>query len=773
MKFPRSNRSAYRRVLALGLLGAVWFTSVAHASVRMSSGTNLFATRATFATSAAFPLPEGDWTIGIWDNNFQGDGGVLISGAINLACVPLGKGYPQQGRYMVGGMDAAGNPFGGGGKIMKDVIQGTLRDGYPGRATGKFTPRLHIIRRRAGHSEYLVAEAGHAPVLVSSEARTFGATTGGWGLANIHGYGDLYDSDLEGWFIATTAVTDKDIGLLAAGHKPTGVDSLAGRLPVYFPLEAASLSDPANPLVLPNQGAATSVSLNRKGPVSSFSDGPLLRGATAENNTPAQINAPANVVVLDSFQPFQVIRHLNGSAQVRFTGVDYGAEPADIEIRFPDVEHGTSTPWQLLKSSSKGDGAAIDETIPVSKGYWKTIEVRRVRSRTGAGDSDRPNRTWSRWAVGEVVAIWGDSIQGHIQSPGRANLVAPNGFTAKYPTSSSYTLAGDTNPLSAGMWNLLRGSGLGGGSQGENDLVNRLSESSQCCAGFWVFWAGATRLGAWNGRLGTTHYDKAKTYSLANHGLNRPNVITWVGNLASANARDDFYADLDLFKTRLDADLGAGTWQLLLAPVPIVYQGSSAKPDSMHQLRDSCRRWVNDNPGVGRFAGVFIDHGTYDGVHPDDAAWRIMGPRWGNAAGHLRDQRKHADPRAGEIVRFYRSAAGLFAQVRLYAGTRLTLKNPSANISGLSVSADNFATTIPIVAATLVDETTIRITTASLPDGPLTLRYAYGLPGVSGSTPAEMGTDNLLYVDAGPPHIIAVQPIWGTPETHWSLPEQR
>jgi hypothetical protein len=758
--------------LAVLLIGLAGLAPTLSASVRMSSGTNLFKERTTFVTDANYALPDGDWTIGIWDNNFQGDGGVLISGAIDLAYVPLGQSEPAQGRFIVGGKDAAGNPFGSSGKIMKGVIDGTLPVGYPGRVTGKFTPRLHIIRRNAGKSEYLVAEAGHTPVLVCSETRTFGATTGGWGLANINGYGGLYDSDLEGFFIATAAVSDADIALMAAGCKPSSVSSLSGKLALYFPLETAQLTETANPLLLTNQASATAVGLNRKGLVTNFADGPMLRGAVAENNTPAQVTEPTNVVALASFQPFQVIRHLNGSANVQFEGFDYGTGVADIEIRFIDVEHSTSTAWQLLSPRSAGGGAAIHATISVAKGYWKTIEVRRVNSVGGTGDSSRPNRTWSRWAVGEVVAVWGDSIQGHLQGGGRANIVAPNGFTAKYPTSSNYTIAGDTNPLSMGMWNLLQGGGIGGGSQGENELINGLSAGSQCCVGYMVFWAGATRLSAWKegSAASPTRYDQGKAFCMANGGLNKPNVFTWVGNLASAKAGDDFYANLDDFKTQLDKDFSAGTWRLLLAPVPVIYS-TEVSAERLHALRDVCRRWVSDNPQTASFAGMFIDHDTYDGVHPDAAAYDRIGPRWGNAAAFLRDKQNFVDPRVGEITDFYRSGANLIVQVKLYGGTALSLKHPAAAISGFTLSADNFVTEIPILAAVLIDGTTVRLTPAALPAGALKLRYAYGRPGSSGRNLAEVGMDNLLYVNAGPKNILAVQPIWGTKANNWSLVE--
>lgn len=134
------------------------------------------------------------------------------------------------------------------------------------------------------------------------------------------------------------------------------------------------------------------------------------------------------------------------------------------------------------------------------------------------------------------------------------------------------------------MWNLLRGAGVGGGSQGENEIANNLSEALDCCVGVMVAWAGATRLGNWNGRLSSASYDAAKAYTIANGGLNKPSVITLVGNLASANYNDDFYLDLNLFKAKLDTDCGAGSWRLILAPMPIVYRGGN--PLNFDALRD-------------------------------------------------------------------------------------------------------------------------------------------------------------------------------------------
>lgn len=756
------------------LIGLAALVPSLPAAVRLSgpAGSNQFDNRVRFLTTGGFALPDGDWTIGIWDNYFQGNGGWLIATNVPTATTStLSLCFDKtRGRYVVGGMDSAGNAFGSAGTVSG--VAGTLPGGYASRITGKFTPRLHIIRRRAGYSEYLVAEGGHAPVLVSSQQRTFvGFPLRNWWIGCHSEWAELYDGDVEGFFFAPAAVSDRDIALMAAGQKPTSSASLNGNVPAYFPLETAQLATTTNPLALGNQGNNSSIGLNRMGPVTRFWDGPMLRGATVENNTPAQVTEPTNVVALNSFQPFQIIRHLNGSADVRFTGFDYGTDVADIQIRFIDVEHATATPWQPLLTGSVG-GTAIDVTVPVPKGYWKTIETRRVNSVGGTGNSNRPNRTWSRWAVGEVVVVWGDSIQGQVESTGRASIVAANGFTAKYPSTYPNTIPSDTNPLYNGMWNLLGGVGMGGGTQGENEIANNLSAASQSCVGITVVWAGATRLAYWNGRLGSTPYTGAKALCLANGGLNKPNVITWVTNLASAKYNDDFYDDLERFKTALNADFGEGTWRLVVAPTPVIFSPEPVTPSSLHIVREATSRWVQDNVQCAAFGGIFFDHLTYDGVHPEGAAWNIMGPRWGNAVAHLRAPSTYADPRGGEIEKFYRSGGNLLVKVKLFAGTALSLKDPAVNISGFTVSSDNFTTTIPLSSVTLVNGTTVKIVPSSpLPGGPLKLRYLFGRPGSSGTTLAALGADNMLYVNAGPTNLIAIQPIYGTSSSSWALVE--
>lgn len=770
-------------LLTYFLAGFLLFSLQPQASVRMTTtDKNEFSSRTTFNATTGWALPEDNWTVGIWDNNFQGDGGILINAFGSPKAAPTFNLWydDKSGRYYAGGKDSEGHTFGSGNA---SGFSGTTAEGYPGRVSGKFSPRLHIIRRRDGYSEYLVAEAGHAPVLVYSEKRPFGPIpAGNWHLGCHSGWGSLYDGDLEGFFFAETAVSNRAIALMAAGQKPSSLTSVRDHLTVYFPLESAELSNSSNPLVLSNQGSELTIGLERNGDVAHFNDGPMLRGATEENNQPSDITEPTNVVALNSFQPFQIIRHVNGNADVTFTGFDYGTGMADIEIRFIDVEHSASTSWQTLVADSPGDGTMIEATIPVPKGYWKTIEVRRVNSSSGTGNSNRPNRTWSRWAVGEVVCIWGDSLAGGIQSNLTADIVEPNGFTAKYPTTNVPKVRGDENPLCNDMWNFLRGSGMGGGTQGENLLANTLSEASQCCVGISVYWAGATDLSNWSGRTSTVQYDKAKAYALTNNGLNKPNIITWVGNLANARWPSNaslYYEDLNSFRDLLNEDLGSGTWKLVLMSLPIIYAPDTLKPAGAHILRDSCQRWTKDNADCSLYAGVAFDHQTgADGVHYGEGTWDIMGPRWGNAVGFLRDKENYANPSGGEIVNFYRSGGEILVQVELHSGTALSLKHTSENISGFTVSSDDFETTIPLASVTLEEGSMIRLTPVSpLPPGPLKLRYLYGNPGSGTSenrapeNAEQAGVDNILYINTGPENVVAVQPIWGAENTHWSLEE--
>ena len=77
---------------------------------------------------------------------------------------------------------------------------------------------------------------------------------------------------------AYASVSDADIALMAAGHKPSSVASLVGNLRVYYPLETAQLSSTSNPLTLSNLGSDTAVVLR---------DGTVLHQPSADDITGA------------------------------------------------------------------------------------------------------------------------------------------------------------------------------------------------------------------------------------------------------------------------------------------------------------------------------------------------------------------------------------------------------------------------------------------------------------------------------------------------------
>jgi len=747
--------------------------------LNVTGGTN---SASNWRTTTGFAVPAGDWTMGIWQQPYGANSaGSIVSRGALAAAAGINLYFSGKG-YRAGGQDDAGNLLFSGGTL--DTIGGAVPTAYPAHPDAAFSPSLVIIRRRAGFSEFIFTEAGQAPTLVASQSRTFtGLAVGNWSVGGAGGTG-TYEGDVEGFFFADAAVSDADIALMAAGAKPSSVSSLSANLQVYYPLDTSVLADTANPAAaVTNLGSLGTVVFRRYGAVANYGDGPALRGATANNMAGGTATEPTNVVALTGFKWWQVVRHLGGSATLPFTGFDYGTGTADIQVRFVDPDNATATAWTTLVAGSVGGGAAINTTLAVPKGYWKNIEVQRVNSAGGTGDSSRPNRSWTKWAVGEVIAAWSDSHIALLERPSLYGTVAPNGYTSKLGTSTSG--AG----IIISSWNHYRGTtGDISGSNGENQLANNLSVASQCCVGFQLYWVGATLLANWNGRISSASFTAARVYSDGNGGLNRPNVIAWIMNRQNAQdiaTADQAYSDMDLFKAALDANLGAGTYTFAMMEsfpclAPDTTGGATLARSNLHVIRGLGKKWCDDNAAMSFYIGSGFGFATNggDGVHPDDAAFiNIIGPIWGNAMLWMRGHPSAVPPLGPYVEKFWRSGSDLYVKVAGLNGASLLLKN-GAVPSGFSLSADNFTSTIAVTTAALFSANTVKITPASMP-ADLRLRLLFGAPGVTGSTTtspantAAAGTDNILYTDQT---ILGYQPqsvlpIFGDAASFYSMSE--
>lgn len=751
----------------------------AHLGIVGSNNTNA----AQYKTNTGFALPAGDWTVMLWAlpdalsvGTIFSRGGLTTAASINLVLASSG--------YRAGGLDDAGNTLFSGGVL--DTIGGATPNPYFAHPDAAFSPPLFILVRRAGASEFWVAHAGHAPVNVATEVRTFGAVAlGNWSVGATAGTAN-FEGSVEGFTFATAAISQKDMALAAAGVKPTNLASLSGALQAYYPMEDANLSNTASTVTQTNLGINAAIVFVRQGLVTNFSDAPMLRGATASNMAAGSTTEPTNVVALNPIaEAWTVIRQNGGTASLTLAGFDYGTGTADVQVRF--VENGpgiveSKSSWQTIVTGSAGGGSAVNAVVTVPKGYWRNIETQRINSSGGTGDSNRPNRTWLNWAVGENVCVWGDSYQGQIDGVSRWGLLAPNGYTSKLATATS-----DVG-LVRYHWNHLRGStGSIGGALGENMIANNLSAASGCCVGISVYWAGASLLANWNGRLSSNSFNNAKVTSDAQGGLNKPNIVTWVMNRQAGQdiaTADQCYADMEAWRVVLDGYLGAGTYRLAYMAAPPTLspdttgQATLAR-SNFHVLRVLTKKWCDDNAAIATFANVAYGYATNnaDGVHPDDTARiNLLDPLWGNIAAWLGGSPSAVKPRGPYIRKFTRVGGTLVVKVAGLGAASLLLKS-GANASGFTLSDDNFTTSATIASATLTAADEVTLTPASLPAGTVRLRYLYGTPGVNagGSPPdtAASGTNNVLYSDATiqGKQPLAVLPILGDLSTYYALAE--
>jgi len=753
--------------------------------LNVAGGTN---STSNWRTTTGMAVPNGPFCVAIRDQVTIGGAGNLISRGALAGAAGLNIYYNGTG-YRVGGQDDAGNLMFSGGTL--DTIGGASPTLYTALAQVTFAPRIHFLgRTAAGANEYWVAEAGQAPVLVVSQTRAFtGLAVGNFSVGGAGGTG-TFEGDVEDFMFFNAMPTVADMAKMAAGMKPSNTDiSVNANLQVYYPLETSVLTDTANPAAavtnLGSLGAA--VVFRRYGAVANYGDGPMLRGATADNMAAGTPTEPTNVVALAPLPWRQVIGHIGGSYPVPFVGTDYGTGTADIQVRL--TEYGPILgmvvgAWQTLVTGSAGGGAAINTTLTVPKGYWQNIEVRRVNSAGGTGDSNRLNRSWITWGVGEVEANLGDSHGGQMDGVNTQGFVAPNGYTAKLGTSTSAT------GIVANAWNHLRGTtGAIGGSSGENQLANALSLAQGCVVGTMTYWAGATQLAFWNGRLSSAPWLAAKAYFDGNGGLNKPNFLTWVMNRAQAgdiSTADQSYADLAAFKGVLDAYLGASNYKWLLMetfPVlaPDTAGGATLLRSNLHVTRLEAYRFALDNPATLQFVGTGSGWATNgsDGVHPVPAVRvEIVDPLIANAALWVFGYPGAVDPVGPRFSKFWRSGLDIYVKVTGLNGASLLLKN-GAMPSGFSFSGDDWVTAIAPISGSLFSADTVRLNFSSLPAGQLRGRSLFGAPGVTGSTvtspanTAAAGTDNILYTDQT---ILGYQPqsvlpIFGDAASFYSMAE--
>jgi len=166
---------------------------------------------------------------------------------------------------------------------------------------------------------------------------------------------------------------------------------------------------------------------------------------------------------------------------------------------------------------------------------------------------------------------------------------------------------------------------------------------------------------------------------------------------------------------------------------------SALSPENVHNYRLGMRDWVVRKQAAGDarcyFGGFYHDHQPMSenavpmNSHRNPPDYRKIAAR----VGHAYANRIGAIANGAEgptITSASRSGAVITLTVAHNGGSGLRVQKSGARATGFEVSADDFATTLPISAVTFPNATTIELTLASPPAGPVRVRYQFGAPGV-------------------------------------------
>lgn len=383
-----------------------------------------------------------------------------------------------------------------------------------------------------------------------------------------------------------------------------------------------------------------------------------------------------------------------GSAQVTLSGSHTG--PTDtIEYRIEETNGTPVTAWATLQASV-AEGA-FSGTVSVPRGGWYFARVRKA----GAVDTEAVQT--QRWGVGVILGGMGQSQIVYWDSLGPA--IASVSDRAVVHDGSSWAQMGTV--------------GLGRAA-----FANALVALMDCPVATVTHGYGGSPIESWyDATTGKkTYYNEWEAKATAAGG--KLSAFLWwqcEGDVMLHRTKAAYMEDLIALFAQLRTTYGANL------PIIFPHLGTGTEPslddDDFERIRDA-QVDVSDN-SPHNYGISTIGFARVDSIHFDSTSQQAISVRIAQCIAHAFGIAAYArNPRISGATR-----TGSVIDVRIIhdGGTDIT---PPTGITGFSV-LDN-GTPATISSAVRLNANTVRLTLASTPTGPVTVRYGYGkLPDIS------------------------------------------
>jgi hypothetical protein len=165
---------------------------------------------------------------------------------------------------------------------------------------------------------------------------------------------------------------------------------------------------------------------------------------------------------------------------------------------------------------------------------------------------------------------------------------------------------------------------------------------------------------------------------------------------------------------------------------------SALFPNSVHEYRHGMHDWVVRKNANGDFRPFFLgwfndlqpmwENAVPSSAHMNPPHYKRFAARMAHSLAHYREKVSY-DAEGPRLIAATRNGAVITLSVQHNGGTSLRVGREGARPSGFEVSADNFATLLPISNIEIPSPTTIRITLSSNPNVSVRVRHQFGYVG--------------------------------------------
>lgn len=446
--------------------------------------------------------------------------------------------------------------------------------------------------------------------------------------------------------------------------------------------------------------------------------------------TPASINW---------IHDYTVYQQYSGAANLAVSGLSR-PEAAAVGITVVDSADGTTVVPEVTYVATSG---AWSGSLSIPKGKrWLQYKVREIGSST-------PVTAKSKFGVGEIVALYGQSINEYLAG-GQPGGVAPNGFVSRFTVTDASKqgaqgFASNKHPRN-NKWALAPATT----GAGEVIIANTLSDKGNCVVGLVNRARGDTPL---QGNLGaeTNWTTPGESWITAIANMRVPSIghLVWIHGHADLAYINNYKTNLNTMLGYAKQVMGSGVKFHMTTLVNSTEASNgtvSSGSGDIGRMRQIQREWVDEtrpsDPNIYLCCDILDMLCGVDGVHPDTnsvAPIGRIGERIANGIAYAQGYTPFS-AYGGRITSVERSGRDIYVTV-----THNTANGFAENLSpsGFEVLHKTNNVILTKTSTTIISSTQIKITLSTDPGDEVRVRYLANRPGSSKS-----GSGDSTYVVA-------------------------